>query len=568
MSEAEHVVHVGDLHRETSEPELNSLFSRYGEVSRIVNLRTRDGRLFALVSYKSKDSAERARKEANGEVIHEKHIRVSIYDQNATKNNDANIFVKNLPESVSGKDLDNRFSEFGEVVSSKICYDEQGRSRGYGFILFRTAEQAEKAVKEANNTDLCGQKLYVAKFIPREKRMNLKGAFNNVYVRGFGENFNENDLVKTFSEYGSITSPIVLKDTQGKSKKAGFICFSTPEEASRAVESHNEKEDPRGFKWFVARAMNKNERQFYLKEQFKLKQEDWKKRNLFVRNLPKDLTEDQIRKIFSEYGQIESLKLITVESYRVEEKLIPDQVSTGKAFVCFANPESAERALEQLRKKRIHDQEIRIVKWKPRSELIKSFPYGPNVNMMMPMGMGMPFGMGMPMPMMRGRGMQFAPNMYTPPMMYPFMEYQNWMSSGPKQGFRGRGSNFGSMPGRVPRDQQAQPPMRPQQLPPHPNMHLAETARNVPPVPQTVPLQFNKAAFQNATSTDEKRRILGEAIYHDLYPKFAAHTGKITGMLLDIPESELLQLANDRARLHAKADEAMEVLKKHMPINA
>lgn len=57
--------------------------------------------------------------------------------------------------------------------------------------------------------------------------------------------------------------------------------------------------------------------------------------NVFVRNIPKDVTHEQLHKIFSQIGPIKSLKI----------SLNGDHTSRGYGFICFENAESATKAL-------------------------------------------------------------------------------------------------------------------------------------------------------------------------------------------------------------------------------
>jgi len=61
----------------------------------------------------------------------------------------------------------------------------------------------------------------------------------------------------------------------------------------------------------------------------------------------------------------------------------------------------------------------------------------------------------------------------------------------------------------------------------------------------------------------EQKQMLGERLFpliRDIYPELA---GKITGMLLEIDNSDLLHMLEDRTSLKAKLDEAVAVLQAH-----
>ena len=58
------------------------------------------------------------------------------------------IFVKNCPKEWTHEDLYQEFVSFGEINSAKISIDANFQSRGYGFVEFKDAESAQKAISE------------------------------------------------------------------------------------------------------------------------------------------------------------------------------------------------------------------------------------------------------------------------------------------------------------------------------------------------------------------------------------------------------------------------------------
>lgn len=79
-----------------------------------------------------------------------------------------NIYVGNLPYSVTDDELRAAFAEFGNVSSAKIIMDRySGRSKGFGFVEMDNDSEAEEAIKSLDNTDLQGRKLKVNQAKPR-----------------------------------------------------------------------------------------------------------------------------------------------------------------------------------------------------------------------------------------------------------------------------------------------------------------------------------------------------------------------------------------------------------------
>lgn len=81
------------------------------------------------------------------------------------------LFVGNLPFQVLERDLEDEFRNVGVVVSVNLMLDkETGRSRGFAFVEFATAEEAAKAVELLNGKDLGGRAMTVNIARPREER--------------------------------------------------------------------------------------------------------------------------------------------------------------------------------------------------------------------------------------------------------------------------------------------------------------------------------------------------------------------------------------------------------------
>ena len=81
------------------------------------------------------------------------------------------IYIGNLPWSATEAELTEMFTKFGSVASASIVTDrETGRSRGFGFLEMNEAEDADKAIKALDGTDLGGRALRVNEAEQRERR--------------------------------------------------------------------------------------------------------------------------------------------------------------------------------------------------------------------------------------------------------------------------------------------------------------------------------------------------------------------------------------------------------------
>lgn len=97
-----------------------------------------------------------------------------------------NIFVSNINYATKDYELQDLFSEFGEVSSVKIITDkETGRSRGFGFIEMEDAE-GQQAIDALNQKDFNGKTLNVSEAKPREEKPRRIFSNNGGGNRGGG----------------------------------------------------------------------------------------------------------------------------------------------------------------------------------------------------------------------------------------------------------------------------------------------------------------------------------------------------------------------------------------------
>ena len=82
------------------------------------------------------------------------------------------LFVSNLSYKTRWQGLKDYMNEVAEVKFAKIIQDMDGRSKGMGIVEFASIEDAEKAIKETNETTLDGRTIYVN----FDKKADDKGA--------------------------------------------------------------------------------------------------------------------------------------------------------------------------------------------------------------------------------------------------------------------------------------------------------------------------------------------------------------------------------------------------------
>ncbi|MCX6150007.1 MAG: RNA-binding protein [Ignavibacteriales bacterium] len=79
-----------------------------------------------------------------------------------------NIFIGNLSKETTSQELEDKFSQYGNIDSCKIIKDMQsGESKGFGFVEMSDNSKAVAAINELNNVELNGRKLTVNEARPK-----------------------------------------------------------------------------------------------------------------------------------------------------------------------------------------------------------------------------------------------------------------------------------------------------------------------------------------------------------------------------------------------------------------
>ena len=82
-----------------------------------------------------------------------------------------NIYVGNLPYSITPDEVKNVFSVYGEVAAVRLVKDrETGRAKGFGFVEMHDEAQAKAALEAMNGQEIGGRKVVVNEANPRPPR--------------------------------------------------------------------------------------------------------------------------------------------------------------------------------------------------------------------------------------------------------------------------------------------------------------------------------------------------------------------------------------------------------------
>jgi len=373
-------VFVGNLPDGTTQEALHQVFAVHGLVNSC-SVMTKAGRTFGFVKYAAITSAARAIAALNGKagwlvkfanndacIPSTGPPRGGVGASDDGKGGDivdhTNVFVGGLAEGFTQERLQALFSPHGKI---KSCLVSKKGDQTYGLVEFFTIREARAAVQQ-----LSGQAGMVVQFANNDARLTGWGQsppHSNVFVGNVSQDVDTDMLQQVFSEYGSIVSTVLHADLVGSDgasapdgKRYGFVKFATIAAAARAIEAldghngwsvnlaHNDagasgKGGKGGYQWWDDWSWNTwggtgggwvwqpSERPSREPDRPEPPQSD----NLYVRDLPPGITDDEIHATFSKVGSV------------VESRVLRwDNASGCSALVRMASPELAARARAQL----------------------------------------------------------------------------------------------------------------------------------------------------------------------------------------------------------------------------
>ena len=300
-------VFIKNLDKSIDNKAMYDTFSAFGNILSCKVAQEGDGssKGYGFVHSETEEAAMNAIQKVNGMLLNEKKVFVGRFVPRKEREKElgerakkfTNVFIKNFGEDLAEDKLVEIFSKFGKITSYKVIKEKDMKAeggeelaeasgadvkcKGFGFVSFEDSESAEKAVEELNGSEMNGRTLFVGRAQKKaERQQELKKKFEqlkierlnkyqgvNLYVKNLDDTIDDEMLRKEFSPYGTITSATVMKDGESRSKGFGFVCFTSPEEATKAVTEMNGRiivAKP----LYVALAQRKEDRKAHLASQY------------------------------------------------------------------------------------------------------------------------------------------------------------------------------------------------------------------------------------------------------------------------------------------------------------
>ncbi|KAL5979771.1 Polyadenylate-binding protein rbp47b' [Asimina triloba] len=305
------------------------------------------------------------------------------YHQPTSTDEIRTLWIGDLQYWVDESYLHTCFAHTGEVLSIKIIRNKiTGHPEGYGFVEFMSHAAAERILQSYNGTQMPGTeqtfRLNWASFGIGERRPDA-GPEHSIFVGDLAPDVTDYLLQETFrTQYASVRGAKVVTDPNtGRSKGYGFVKFSDETERNRAMTEMNGiycSTRPMRISAATPKKTAGYQQQYpavkavYPPPTYSTPQvpafpadTDITNTTIFVGGLDPNVTEDELRQIFVQFGELVYVKI---------------PVGKGCGFVQFGTRASAEDAIQRLQGTIIGQQTIRL-SW-GRSPTTKQVAITPN----------------------------------------------------------------------------------------------------------------------------------------------------------------------------------------------
>ncbi|KAJ3332438.1 hypothetical protein HDU93_009102, partial [Gonapodya sp. JEL0774] len=156
------------------------------------------------------------------------------------------LWVRNLPYSFSWQDLKDLMRTActkGSVLRSDVSLDAEGRSKGYGSVVFEVLEDAKVAALRFHGFDLNGRKIIIQPVRGgRAEQLTAEG--RQLFVTNMPFTMRWPELKQLFRMAGNVQRADVLLNGEGESKGIGVVVFESKDEADRAIVSQKLNPSP------------------------------------------------------------------------------------------------------------------------------------------------------------------------------------------------------------------------------------------------------------------------------------------------------------------------------------
>ncbi len=380
---------VGGLPYDISEDTVRETFQAFGSISSIrlpTDRETQKPKGFGYVEFSSEDEAIAAFDAMNGANLGGRSLRVDYAAPRAPRpdreggdgdgrgsggaNNpkSSTIFVAGVSYDATEDHIREAFQVYGTIVRVRLPTDEDGKTKGFGYVEFDTVDEARAAFEALDGAEVASRSLrldYVAERDRPSREIEEEdpqepdhGPSNTLFVGSLSRSANEDMVREAFSPYGTITGCRLPTDKEsGEMKGFAYVSFETQELAEAAVAGMNGKTiDGRRIRLDYAEARPEpGSRPAREKEDPRNDPTD----TLWIGGVSRNSTEDSYRAAFEPFGTVTRVFLAM-------DKDADPPHPKGYGYVGFSSVEEAIAACAAKNGEEIDERQIRIDYAEPR----------------------------------------------------------------------------------------------------------------------------------------------------------------------------------------------------------
>lgn len=240
------------------------------------------------------------------------------------------IYVGDLSYLATEAELYQMFSTVGQIFSLNIVRKNAaiGKNNCYAYITFFDPGSVNLAIENFNFCKLHGSQIRV---MPLDKGLVKERSEANIVVKNLPEDTDNQMLNDTFSIFGAIVSCKVQTNANGECTGVGFIQFEDVGKANLALKMINQT-TMKDRKLVATKCIPSDQRVSKKHEIHHIFT------NVYIKNFPLALREEQLRRMFEEVGPLTSFYFPVRDNGEAK----------GYAFANFSSHKDAVRAIEEL----------------------------------------------------------------------------------------------------------------------------------------------------------------------------------------------------------------------------
>ncbi|KAM7263327.1 hypothetical protein ACFE04_001010 [Oxalis oulophora] len=260
------------------------------------------------------------------------------------------VYVGGLPHDISEEDLKRFCQVIGLVTEIRIMKGkDSGQAKGYAFVTFKTKELASKAIDELNNSEFKGKKI----------RCSTSQAKHKLFIGNIPKEWGDEEMRKAVEAVGpGVTRIELLKDPQNTRRNRGYVFIEYYNHAcaeysrlKMSIPEFKLADNSPTVSWADPKNADSS-----ASSQVKA---------LYVKNLPRDVTQESVMKLFERHGRITKVVLPPAK---------PGHENSRFGFIHYADRSGAMKALKNTEIYELDGQVVECSLAKPHDQKTSGAP--------------------------------------------------------------------------------------------------------------------------------------------------------------------------------------------------